>query len=252
MDELISVRDLVVVVTGASSGLGEQLSRTLAGRGAKLILAARREDRLAALAADLDGALAVPCDVTVEAEREALIGAALERHGRVDGLVNNAGISKLSTALKESVEDFRLHLETNLVSAFGLSRLAAAAMREGDGGSIVNVASVMGLRSIDALPEAGYVTSKAALIGLTRELASQWGRHGIRVNAIAPGFFPTEMTAALPDDEGRPPEWLAAQTPLRRLGDPVEFAAAVLYLLSPVAAFVSGGVTVVDGGLNTR
>jgi NAD(P)-dependent dehydrogenase (short-subunit alcohol dehydrogenase family) len=207
----------VVVVTGASSGLGAQVARALAAAGAVPVLAARRAERLEELVAQLPSADAVACDVTSEEERERLVLAVVERHGRIDGLVNNAGIGATAPALRTSAEVFARVIDLNLVAPYALSRLVAAQMRNGSGGgAIVNVASVMGLRSLGEIPDAAYVASKAGLIGLTRELASQWGRHGIRVNAVAPGFFASEMTAELGADADSFPDWLTSQTPLRR------------------------------------
>src|SRR5256714_7373028 len=193
-----SLDGLVVLVTGASSGLGAQLARSLVAHGARPVLAARRAERLAALAAELDGPVdTVACDVTDEDERRALIDGVLERHGRIDGLVNNAGLGAAGPALRTSVETFARVLDINLVAPYALSCLAAPHMRDGGGRSIVNVASVMGLRPIGQIADAAYVASKAGLIGLTRELASQWGRYGIPLNALAPGFFASQMAGRL-------------------------------------------------------
>src|SRR3954452_23935200 len=170
----------VVIVTGASSGLGRQLAGALAAAGAIPVLAARRADRLAHLRAELPGADAVPCDVTDAGDRERLVATVLERHGRLDGLVHNTGARATGPALRTSADAFARVLDLNLTAPFALACLAANAMRGGGGGggSIVNVASVMGLRSIGEIPDAAYVASKAGIIGLTRELASQWGRYG--------------------------------------------------------------------------
>jgi NAD(P)-dependent dehydrogenase (short-subunit alcohol dehydrogenase family) len=239
----------VVIVTGASSGLGVQMGRALADAGAVPVLAARRADRLAAVSAELPGAQTVTCDVTDADDRERLVAAVLARHGRLDGLVNNAGAGATAPALRTSADTFAQVIDLNLTAPFALSCLAAAAMRESGGGAIVNVASVMGLRSIGEIPDAAYVASKAGMIGLTRELAAQWGRHGIRVNALAPGFFASEMTAGLGDDPEAFPDFLLARTPLGRGGRAGELDAAVLFLLGSGGSFVTGHVLSVDGGM---
>jgi NAD(P)-dependent dehydrogenase (short-subunit alcohol dehydrogenase family) len=242
----------VCVVTGASSGLGAQIARALAAAGALPVLAARRLDRLRQLQDELPQADVVACDVADAGERERLVATVVERHGRIDGLVNNAGVAASGPALRGSVEDFARVIDINLVAPFALSCAVARHMRDGGGRSIVNVVSVMGRHTIPQLPDAAYVASKAGLIGLTRELASQWGRYGIRVNAVAPGFFPSEMTAGLTDGDEAFPEFLTAQTPLRRGGRAGELDAAVLFLLGPGSSFVTGEVLAVDGGLGVR
>jgi NAD(P)-dependent dehydrogenase (short-subunit alcohol dehydrogenase family) len=244
----------VVIVTGASSGLGEQLARALAAAGAVPVMAARRADRLAALREEIPGADAVPCDVTDEGDRRRLVETVIARHGRLDGLVNNAGAGATAPALRTPTSEFARVVDLNLTAPFGLCCLAADHMRaNADGGrSIVNIASVMGLRSIGEIPDAAYVASKAGIIGLTRELASQWGRYGIRVNAVAPGFFASEMTAGLGDDPERFPDFLLKRTPLGRGGRADELDAAVLYLLGPGSSFVTGHVLSVDGGMAVR
>jgi NAD(P)-dependent dehydrogenase (short-subunit alcohol dehydrogenase family) len=154
--------------------------------------------------------------------------------------------------LKTSTEVFARVVDVNLTAPFALSSLAASRMRANGGGSIVNVASVMGLRSIGQIPDAAYVASKAGIIGLTRELASQWGRYGIRVNAVAPGFFASEMTAELGDDPEAFPPFLLERTPLGRGGRAGELDAAVLFLLGSGGSFVTGHVLSVDGGMAVR
>jgi NAD(P)-dependent dehydrogenase (short-subunit alcohol dehydrogenase family) len=246
------LEDRVVIVTGASSGLGAQMGRALASAGAVPVLAARRTDRLAALCAELPGADAVACDVTDAADRERLVTSVVERHGRLDGLVNNAGAGATPPPRNTTAQALARVLDLNLTAPFALSCLAAGAMRDNGGGAIVNVASVMGLRSIGEIPDAAYVASKAGVIGLTRELASQWGRHGIRVNALAPGFFASEMTAGLGDDPEAFPDFLLSRTPLGRGGRAGELDAAVLFLLGTGGSFVTGHVLSVDGGMAIR
>lgn len=243
----------VIVVTGASSGLGAQMASALARAGARVVVSARRGDRLEQLATEI-GALPVVADVTVQEDCRRLIDTAFERYGRLDGLVNNAGWSNPGPASRSSADDLRRHLEINLVAPFELCRLAAVRMREGEGGgrSILNVASIAAFTALDQMPEAAYAASKAGLVALTRELASQWGRHGIRVNALAPGFFASEMTDGLIDADGSGPAWLAERTPLGRVGRAGELDGAAVFLLSDAASYVTGHVLAVDGGLLTR
>jgi hypothetical protein len=238
----------VVVLTGAGSGLGRQMARALAGAGAQVVLAARRLDRIEELAAELPGTTAVACDVADEEARTRLIDRTVEQHGRITGLVNNAGISSARRALDETSEEFERILQTNLVAPFALARHAARYMKDA-GGAIVNVASIASLRATP-VPAAGYTASKAGLAGLTRELAAQWGRYGIRVNALAPGWFPTEMTGGLFDDPAGP-DWMSA-TPLRRPGRVEELDTALVFLLDPRSSFLTGHTLVVDGGLTAQ
>lgn len=238
------------MVTGASSGLGVHFAEGLAGAGAAVVLAARREERLESLRAELEGrgaeVLAVRCDVADEAQVDDLARRALARFGRVDVLVNNAGVATTIPALGDTVDGFRRVLEVNLVGAFACCRAFAPGMIERGGGSIVNVASILGLVGVGVIPQASYNASKGGVITMTRELAAQWARLGVRVNALAPGYFPSEMTAGLDNDEGA--RFIRRRTPLGRAGRPDELVGPLLLLASDASTYVTGQVLVVDGG----
>lgn len=246
----LTLEGLVMVLTGASAGLGEQFARSLDRAGAKLVLVARREDRLAALAKELDDPLIVATDVTDPDAPGEIVGRAVERYGRVDGLVNNAGITNVEPALREADDVFRRVLEVNLVAPFALAKAVAAGMRETGGGAIVNVASVVGLRALAPLPEAGYAASKAGMLGLTRELATQWARYNVRVNALAPGGFSSDMTGDAFEAHGTLGGYMSSRVPLARCGRPGELDSPLLMLLHPSMSYVTGQVIVVDGGLS--
>ena len=250
----ISLFDLsgrIVIVTGTSSGLGRQFAIALHGAGANVIAVDRRKERLDALAADFPGLVTRVLDVTDEEGCARLVEDTLTTHGRIDGLVNNAGIGTPAPAVSEPIEHFRHTLEVNVTAVFDLSRLVAPGMIERGRGSIVNIASVFGLGSAYPAPNAAYSTSKAAVINLTRDLAGQWAKRGVRVNAIAPGYFPSEMTDEVLADE-RANQRITLATPMRRTGETGELDGALIYLLSDASSFVTGHTLVVDGGWSTH
>ncbi|MCZ4538582.1 MULTISPECIES: SDR family NAD(P)-dependent oxidoreductase [Dietzia] len=249
--ELFDLSGRVAVVTGASSGLGDGFARTLAAAGATVVAAARRADRLEALAADLPGVVPVECDITVPADRERLVGVAAEINGGVDILVNNAGRPGPPDALTESAEEFDDILRVNLTSGFHLSVAAVKARPEDREMSIINVSSVIGLVSTAPIGGAGYAASKSAVIGTTRELAGQWGRQGIRVNAVVPGWFDTEMTDGLFTND-KSAGWVRRNSMLGRGGREGEVDGAVLFLASDASSYVTGHVLTVDGGWTAR
>lgn len=242
----------VVLITGASSGLGARFARVTAAVGARVVLVARRADRLAELCDELPGAIALPCDVAVPAECRALIDDVLARCGRVDVLINNAGASEGSVPAESlPLAEYQRVVDVNQTAAFHLSQLVAPQMFAQAGGSIVNVASVHGLCAAAPNNQAAYVASKSALIGLTRELAVQWARYGVRVNALAPAYFESELTADMFASD-RSLAWIQRNTPLRRPGRADELDGAVLYLASSASTYVTGTTLVVDGGWTAR
>jgi NAD(P)-dependent dehydrogenase (short-subunit alcohol dehydrogenase family) len=238
----------VAIVTGASAGLGARFARVLDAAGAKVVLAARRRERLEALATELTDAHPVACDLAEARAPAALVAAALAHYSRVDVLVNNAGTSNPTPTFDVSTDDFANTLRVNLVAPFELARECARVMVAGDGGTIVNVASIWGLVGVGQIPEAGYAASKGGLVNLTRELGAQWARKRVRVNCLAPGWFRTEMTDGLMFGDEAAEKWLRQRTPMGRGGDEHELDGALLFLASEASSFMTGQVLCVDGG----
>ena len=237
----------VALITGASSGLGARFARVLHGAGASVVLAARRKDRIDALAAELDGAVGVPCDVSAPGDLKRLLVTALQHHRRIDVLVNNAGITASAPAEVESLAQFKKVVDVNLTATFALTQMVGRQMIKQRQGAIVNVASILGVVASGQIPQAAYAASKAALINLTRELAAQWARKGVRVNALAPGWFPSEMTADMIADD-RSLRWIRRNTPMGRPGREHELDGALLLLASDAGSYLTGQSIVVDGG----
>jgi NAD(P)-dependent dehydrogenase (short-subunit alcohol dehydrogenase family) len=240
----------VAIVTGASSGLGHRFARVLAAAGARVVAAARRADRLDALAEE-SGALAVPCDVTDADDVQRLVTTTVERCGRIDVLVNGAGMSATIPAEDEPLETFRAVLDLNVSALFHVTQLVGRQMLAQGSGSVVNVASAVGFVASAPLKQASYTASKGAVINLTRELAVQWARRGVRVNALGPGFFPSEMTANMLDDE-RSMAWVRSNAPIPRFGEEHELDGALLFLASDASSYCTGQTIVVDGGWTAR
>ena len=248
--ELFRLDGKVAIVTGASSGLGAGFAVALAEAGADVVLGARRADKLAAVAAAVEAtgrrALAVVTDVTKPEDCTALAQAAIDTFGHLDVLVNNAGLGTAVPALRETPEQFRSVVDVNLLGTYWMAQAAARVMEPGS--SIVNISSVLGLIK-SPIPQAAYAATKAGVIGLTRDLSAQWAsRKGIRVNALAPGYFASEMTDEMP------PEvvlgFLQSGATLQRMGEQRELDAALLFLASPASSYITGVTLPVDGGMS--
>jgi NAD(P)-dependent dehydrogenase (short-subunit alcohol dehydrogenase family) len=248
--ERFALNGKVAVITGASSGLGVEFALAFAEAGADLAICARREERLADTKARVQRigrhCLSVIADVSEPENCTRVVDETLAAFGRVDVLVNNAGIGTAVPATRETPDEFRHVIEVNLYGSYWMAQACGRAMKAGS--SIINIGSVLGSTS-GGLPQAAYSSSKAAIIGLTRDLAQQWtGRKGIRVNALAPGFFETEMT------ETYPPGYLEKaleRVPMHRVGTGQELAAAAVFLASDAASYITGVLLPVDGGLLT-
>jgi NAD(P)-dependent dehydrogenase (short-subunit alcohol dehydrogenase family) len=240
--------DKVVLLSGASSGIGAHLAGVFARAGAHVYAIARRQDRLRELAAANPRIVAARCDVTIDEDCAAAVTGVIERYGRIDVLVNAAGVSRPARAEEESPASFRSVLEVNLVAPFVLSHYAAPHMLASEaGGVIINIASIVGLAGLGRIPQASYAASKAGLVNLTRELAAQWARKGIRVNAIAPGWFATEMTEDL-FGAAESSAWVDRLTPMGRRGELPELDGAALFLAGGASTYMTGAVIAVDGG----
>jgi NAD(P)-dependent dehydrogenase (short-subunit alcohol dehydrogenase family) len=246
--DLFRLDGKVAIVTGASSGLGVAFAQALAEAGADVALGARRVDRLEQTRELVEAAgrraIVVETDVADPDACQRLVDSTVEQLGRVDVLVNNAGIGTAVPATRETPEQFRQVVDVNLNGCYWMAQACGRVMQPGS--SIVNISSVLGLTT-GGLPQAAYSATKAALIGLTRDLAQQWtGRKGIRVNALAPGFFASEMTEQYPDGYL---DAMAPRIPAGRKGDGVELAAALVFLASDAGGYVTGQTLAVDGGM---
>jgi NAD(P)-dependent dehydrogenase (short-subunit alcohol dehydrogenase family) len=240
----------VAVVTGASSGLGVAFAEGLADAGADIAICARRVDKLEQTRERVEQmgrrCIAVQADVAKPEDCQSFVDQAVEQLGKVDVLINNAGIGTAVPATREDPDEFRKVIDINLNGSYWMAQACGRAMK--DGGSIVNIGSVLGSTTA-FLPQAAYASSKAAIIGLTRDLAQQWtGRKGIRVNALAPGFFASEMTDQYPEGYL---DQMMFRVPAGRPGEARELVAAAIFLASDASSYVTGALLPVDGGLLT-
>jgi 3-oxoacyl-[acyl-carrier protein] reductase len=245
----VSLQGRVALVTGGSRGIGAAVAQALASAGAALAVCARNGEAAAATAAAIAGqggqAFGVAADVSRVPDAERIVAACVERFGRLDILVNNAGITRDGLVLRMKDEDWSDVLAVNLNGAFYCARAALRAiLKQKQSGRIINVGSVVG--SMGNPGQANYVASKAGLVGLTKALAKEVASRGVTVNAVAPGFIETDMTAGLPDAVK---DTYRAQIPLGRFGTAPEVAAVVAFLASDAAAYITGQVIHVNGGM---
>jgi NAD(P)-dependent dehydrogenase (short-subunit alcohol dehydrogenase family) len=248
VQHLFDLSGRTAIVTGASSGLGERFARVLAAAGARVVAAARRADRLDRLVEDLgrEVSLAVPTDVTDPEQIERLVERCVDHFGGLDIMVNNAGVARVLPALDETPVSFSEVLAINLTSAFAGARAAARVMLPRGRGSIINTAAGLGLVGSGKIPQASYAASKGGVVNLTRELAAQWASSGVRVNAIAPGWFHSEMTQAMWTESGH--RYIERSVPAGRAGEAHELDGALLFLASDASTYVVGQTIVIDGG----
>jgi NAD(P)-dependent dehydrogenase (short-subunit alcohol dehydrogenase family) len=247
----------IAVVTGASRGLGRAIASALAEAGCDVALLARKAAGLEEIRAEAMAhgrrALCLEVDVADEAAVERAAERVVEKFGRVDVLVNNAGVATITPAESEQLEVFRDTIEVNVSAAFHLSQLAGRCMLERGRGSIVQVASILGIVASAPVNQASYCASKSALIGLTRELGCQWARRGVRVNALAPGGFASQMNALSSADEDDPLlAFVRTNCPMGRYGEPHELDGAILFLAADASSYMTGQTLVIDGGWVAR
>jgi NAD(P)-dependent dehydrogenase (short-subunit alcohol dehydrogenase family) len=248
--QLFDLTGRVAIVTGGSIGLGRQIAEGLAEAGAQLVLCARNEERCRQAAEELQQlgvkAVALACDVKNPASIQELVDATLSQFGRIDILINNAGISWGAPVEEMRLEDWNKVIETNLTGTFLCAQAVGKAMIRQRRGKIINIASVAGLGGAPAeLPAIGYHASKGGVISFTKDLACKWAVHKIQVNAIAPGWFPTHMSNRVLEQHK---ELFLSHIPLRRFGNEHDLKGAAVFLASDASDYVTGHVLVVDGG----
>lgn len=249
---LFDIRGQVAIVTGASSGLGRIMAAGLAGAGCTVVIAARREKRLRELhdeiAAGGGRAIVVACDVRDPGHADLLVNAALAE-GRLDGVILNAGVGTGSPAENEDLARFHEVMEVNVAAVMRLASACAREMIPRGGGWMITLSSILGKRAGTGMGVAAYTASKGAIEQLTRELARQWAPHHIRVNALAPGYFPTAMNAPMVAGEGRL-EAMISRIPLGRPGEAHDIAGVAVFLASRAGGYITGQSIGLDGGMS--
>jgi len=251
MELCFDIKSQTAIVTGASSGLGVTFAETLAERGVNLVIGARRYEKLVKVAEDISSkygvkVVTVQVDVSQEEQVINMVKTAIEKFGSIEILVNNAGTASLSPSVDMNLDEWKKVIDVNLTGVFLCVRTAAREMIRKKYGKIVNIASIYGAVG-DIFPTAPYYASKGAVINLTRALAIEWAPYKINVNAIAPGFFPSEMTETVFRDE-KTLKYILSRTPLGRTGEPLDLKAALTYLASPASNYVTGQTLFIDGG----
>jgi gluconate 5-dehydrogenase len=252
LPKMFDLSGQTAIVTGGGSGLGRQMAEVLAELGANLVICARNGDRCADEAATISlnygvDAIGIACDVQHRTMVENVVQTTVDRFGTIDVLVNNSGTTWGAPALDMPLVAWQKVIDVNLTGLFSFAQVAGAVMVSQARGSIINVTSIAALQGMrpEVLDAAAYTASKGAIVSLTRDLAVKWARHGVRVNALAPGWFPSDMSESSLEANG--PQ-LLERIPLGRFGDPAEIRGAIAFLASSAASFVTGTVLVVDGG----
>ena len=255
-DPLFDISNKTVIITGASSGLGVTFAEFLASRGANVVISARRKDKLVELETKIlekdQSALSIPCDVTDSSQVTSMFNEVEKKFGRLDIIVNNAGQIAEAGAVPEKITDemFEQTVRVNLLGLWYCCREAGQRMlKDGLGGSIINLSSVAGLNGMRGMP-AAYQATKGAVATLTKSLAASWADRGIRVNAIAPGWFPSEMTGAWVRKSAFR-NHISNNSPMGRIGKPEELTGTLLLLASEASSFINGQVISVDGGISS-
>ncbi len=246
---MFDLTDKVAVVTGSSKGIGAAIAKTLAARGAKVVVNFRSSPEaaqavVAEIAASGGEATAIQADVSQSSEAQRLIKTIVDTYGQIDILVNNAGTTRDKLIMTMKDDDWESILQTNLSSVYYCSKAAVRPMMKKRRGRIINITSVVGLAG--QAGQTNYAASKAGMIGFTKSLAKEVGSRNITVNAVAPGYIPTDLTSVMSEEQTK---MLVENTPVGRMGTVEDIAAAVLYLASDEASFVTGHVLTVDGGL---